>query len=554
MFREKYVKEHHIEIYNSIKEFINIYNLNELPFKQQVFHYLNNIKFIVKCKNPNCNNKVKFKNSTIGYYKYCCNSCIGLDPEIKKRKENKSLEKFGTKTPAESNIVKNKIIKTNQERYGSNSPLQNELILNKSKETLMKNYDVVVPLKSEIIMNKLKKTNNEKYGVENVMNNPDIRKKMKATMIERYGVEYALQNVEIKKKAQEKQNKTILSKFLNFYPEYNVISLDLINKEYTMICSEGHKFTINYVLLNSRRRTNTTLCTECNPIGKSISGLETQLLNFIKENYQDEIIENDRNIINPYELDIYLPKLKLAFEFNGLYWHSELYKPKNYHYNKTEECNKKNIQLLHIYEDDWLYKQEIVKSMILNKLNKTANKIFARKCEIKEITDNKLIREFLDKNHIQGFVGSSVKIGLFYKNELVSLMTFGKNRLGIGKINKYDYELLRFCNKLHTNVIGGASKLFKYFIDKYNPKEIVTYADRSYSNGNLYNFLNFKQKHITKCGYYYIVDEVRKHRFNFRKNKLSGVGTEHDIMNFNNIYRIYNSGHICFVWQNNTEK
>ncbi len=314
------------------------------------------------------------------------------------------------------------------------------------------------------------------------------------------------------------------------------------------MCEKGHIFKINYILLNSRRRSDTILCTHCNPINKSISGLEIDLLNFIKDNYKNKIIENDRNLIKT-ELDIYLPDLNIAFEFNGLYWHSELHKAKKYHLEKTEKCLEKGIQLIHVWEDDWIYKQDIIKSMILNKLGKTPNKIFARKCEVKEITDNILIRDFLNKNHIQGFVGSKIKLGLFYNNELVSLMTFGKNRLGIGKTNTYDYELLRFCNKKYNNVVGGASKLFNYFIKKYNVNEINSYADRSYSNGDLYTKMNFIKKHTTKESYHYVIDKIRKHRFNFRKSKLDGIGTEHNIMNSKNIYRIYNSGHICYVWK-----
>jgi len=548
MFREKYVTEHYNEIYEEIKTFVNKYNLVILPFKQQVYHYLNNIKEIVRCKNPNCNNVVKFKNSTIGYYSYCCNKCLGTDPNIIKEKQNKSLEKFGTKTPAESSIIKEKMIKTNNEKYGCNCPLQNDEINKKSKETLFDNYNVVVPLKSDIIKEKMKETNFERYGVDNVKKVKKINDKILKTMKERYGVEYALQNKDIQIKAREKQNKTLLTKFLNYYDEYNVINIDLENKEYLMKCEYGHEFKINYVLLSSRRRTNTVLCTECNPINKSISGLQIELLNFIKNNYNGKILENDRNTIKN-ELDIYLPDLGLAFEFNGLYWHSELHKPKYYHYNKTIDCLNKNIQLIHIYEDDWNYKKNIIKSMILNKLNKIENRIYARKCEIKEITDNILVRDFLNNNHIQGFVGSSVKLGLYYNNELVSLMTLGKNRLGIGKLKQYDYELLRFCNKLNTNIIGGASKLFKYFTTKYNTNLIVSYADRSYSNGNVYKKLDFIEDHITKIGYHYVVDKIRKHRFNFRKNKLNTDKTEHEEMQNRNIFRIYNSGHICFIWK-----
>ena len=98
---------------------------------------------------------------------------------------------------------------------------------------------------------------------------------------------------------------------------------------------------------------NTTICTICNPINSSKSGLELQLLDFIKENYNDEIQTNKRTTLdNEFELDIYLPKLKLAFEFNGIWWHNELHKENNYHLKKTELCEKKGIQLIHIYEDD----------------------------------------------------------------------------------------------------------------------------------------------------------------------------------------------------------
>ena len=211
---------------------------------------------------------------------------------------------------------------------------------------------------------------------------------------------------------------------------------------------------------------------------------------------------------------------------------------------------------MHIWEDDWNYKKDIVKSMILNKLGKTPNKIFARKTEIKEINDNKLVREFLDINHIQGFVGSKVKIGLFFENELVSLMTFGNRRVAMGKklTNKGEFELLRFCNKLNTNVIGGASKLFKYFIKNYNPIEITTYADRSFSQGELYRTLGFTFIGKTQPNYYYVINKHKKHRFNFRKDILIKQGfdsnkTEHEIMLERKIYRIYDSGNLKFEYQ-----
>jgi len=194
--------------------------------------------------------------------------------------------------------------------------------------------------------------------------------------------------------------------------------------------------------------------------------------------------------------------------------------------------------------------------MILNKLSKVSIKIYARKCTIKEISDNNLIKEFLNKNHIQGFVGSRIKLGLFYNNELISLMTFGKRRVSMGKksTKENEFELLRFCNKSNTNIIGGASKLFKYFISNYNPSEITTYADRSFSQGNLYKQLGFEFKGNTEPNYYYIIDGIRHHRFNFRKDILVKQGfdfnkTEHQIMIERSIFRIYDSGNLKFNWK-----
>ena len=550
MFRKKYLIDNYIDVYNDIILYSKKYNFEDLLFKEQVYHFLHDIKYIVLCSMDGCNNIVKFKNSTKGYYEYCSNVCVGLEKKIKEKRKETCLKKYGTKTPSESDEIKIKIKKTNIKKYGFNSPLQNIEIKQKSLDTLNQNYGVLSPLNSDIILEKIKKTKKQKHGDENFNN----REKFTKTMLEKYNVKHPIQNQKIKQKITNTLNKTIMEKYLDFYSEYEVLNLDLDEKKYLMKCDKNHIFDISYSLLASRRKTNTIICTTCNPIDKSISGLELELVNFIEEKYDGKIITSDRTILDGKELDIYLPELKLAFEFNGLFWHNELHKDSKYHLNKTNECEKQEIHLFHIYEDDWIYKKTIIKSMILNKIKKTPKKIFGRKTIIKDLSDkkyNKIIRLFLDENHLQGFVGSKIKIGLFYNDEIVSLMTFGKNRFGIGKIHKNEYELLRFCNKLNTNIIGGASKLFKYFLKKYKPNNIISYADRSYSNGGLYEILNFKLTHNTKESYHYIVDKIRKHRFNFRKSKITTDKdkTEHDIMLEKNIYRIYNSGHKCYVFK-----
>jgi len=500
------IKEKHINI-NIVGRNINVYK--NLGYKCYVGKKLT---IDVKDLQKNSHYKItaicdKCKTQkTLSYYAY-----------------NKNIKKYDTYLC--NNCKQIKIEKTNMIKYGTKRPIQNKEIRKKLEQTNLKKYNNKIASKNTNIINKIISTN-----------------------LKRWNETSSAKNIIIK----TKQRNTIIGKLLKKYKSYNILSI--VDDQCEFKCNKNHIYHISFSNLHNRLKQKSTLCTICNPINdNNISDKEIQILKFINIYYNDKILHSNRNIIPPLELDIYLPDLNLAFEFNGLYWHSESYKDKNYHLNKTEECEQKGIQLIHIWEDDWVYKQDIIKSIILNKLGKTPNKIYGRKTEVREVFDNKLVREFLNKNHLQGFVGSKVKLGLFYENELVSLMTFGKRRISMGKksTNEGEWELLRFCNKLNTNVLGGASKLFKYFINNYEPKEIITYADRSHSNGNLYKQLKFNYIGKTQSNYYYIVDGIRNHRFNFRKDKLIKEGfdpnkTEHDIMIDRNIFRIYDSGNLKY--------
>jgi len=590
MYNEKYLKNHYTEIYNAVVNY-SIENNLIMSFNQKVYHYLHDIKNdSIKCANSNCNNFVKYKNSTIGYYKYCSNRCVGSDPKMIKQKEDKSFEKFGTRTPAESDIVKQKMINTNIEKYGTAYPFS----IKKNSAKMLIEYDVDNVSQIDFIkekvrktklekygdsgynnIEKIKETNIEKYGVKYIFQCENVKRKIKNNFLDKYGFEYASQSDIVKDKMKEtmlklyncenpSQSKYIqsikrinkINKTIEKYQNLNIINVDYENKKFKFKCERNHIYEISFELFQNRKRIKTEICTECNPVNSSnISGKQLQLQQFIKNNYKGDIIFNDRILLKPYELDIYLPKLKIGFEFNGIHWHSEEFVENDYHYKKTELAENNNIQLIHIYEDDWTYKQDIIKSRILNLLNLTKNKIYARKCEIKEFSDNDMIRKFLEDNHIQGFIGSQVKIGLFYNTELVSLMMFGKQRKNMGIKSLPDtYELLRFCNKLESNVVGAASKLFKYFIDKYSPIEIISYADRSWSQGDLYKQLGFEFVYKTQANYFYVIDGIRKNRFNFRKDVLIKEGfdpnkSEREIMLERKIYRIYDSGQLKFIYK-----
>ena len=334
----------------------------------------------------------------------------------------------------------------------------------------------------------------------------------------------------------------------------------------------GDKYSYENTLYTASKNKVLVTCNECGKIFEieanshlqghgcpyhsfNTSNIEKEILAYINTIYDGDILSNNRQIISPNEIDIYIPEFKIGFEIDGLYWHNEINKPnKNYHLSKTIECENKGIRLIHIFEDEWIYKKDIWKSMINNILGKTKSKIYARNCEVKEITSSKIASEFLDINHLQGKCGSSIKLGLYHNNELVSLMTFGKSRHFVGSHNISKYELLRFCNKLNTTVIGGASKLFNFFIKKYDPESIISYADRRWSQGNLYEKLGFSLYNKSNPNYYYVIKDKRFYRFNFRKEQLvkkyncpSNI-SERQFCFEQGWYRIYDCGCLCYLW------
>lgn len=319
----------------------------------------------------------------------------------------------------------------------------------------------------------------------------------------------------------------------------------------------SHNKDFTYMLNNFLRYDSNPGCEDCKCV---VSKPEIELLEYISSIYYGTIIRSDRSILNGKELDIYIPEYKLAFEFNGIYWHSHKHKPNNYHLDKTNRCEELGIHLIHIYEDEWINKKEIVKSRIRSKLKKDVNKFYGRNTIIKEI-DNIIAKDFLNKNHLQGYTQSSVKLGLYKNDELLSVMTFGKLRVTLGNKSELDnYELLRFATKLDTIVIGGANKLFKYFIDNYRPTYILSYADRSWSNiySNVYLNLNFKLSTTTSPGYYYYSFDngifTKYHRYKYRKSNLISLGydsnkTEFEITDDLKLLRVYNSGNLKFEYK-----
>jgi len=386
-----------------------------------------------------------------------------------------------------------------------------------------------------------------------------IEDKRKNTNLKKYGVKFQSQRPEVKSIVGEKLTKRYLSQ-------------DIINK-----LNDKNWLYQEYIIKN---RCASDIANELNVYYGTVieyckkyefkiqqnyqeSLPQKQIYEFIKGFYKRQILYNDREILNGKELDIYIPELKFAIEYNGLFYHSFIDKSienKNKHLNKTNLCHENGIRLLHVREDQWKYKQPIIKSMIKNIMGYTENRIYARQCIIK-IPSLVETQKFLNNNHIQGFVGSSIKYGLYYNNELLSLISFGIPRNKNIK-KKYSWELLRFCNKLNVVVIGGFSKLLKFFQTNYSGN-IISYCDRSISNGNVYlkhNFIPLIPIEQIKPGYSWTNKEFVYSRESFQKHKLKNKLKIYDnnLSEFenmiNNNYRIlFDCGQIPFVLKKGSE-
>ena len=337
------------------------------------------------------------------------------------------------------------------------------------------------------------------------------------------------------------------NRYLTKYPNFNFDKIKGVN--ISLKCEKCNIFyTINRSTFRVRVLNSVNPCICCNPINDHTSLTQKEIVGFVRSIYDKEVLINDRKILSPKEIDIFIPEKNVGIELHGLYWHSEIYVNNDYHQSKFLISENKNINLIQIFDDEWINKKEIVKSIVSSKLNIYNTIIFGRKCLIKEIL-SKDCNKFLDENHIQGKVNSKIKLGLFYNNELVSVMTFGSYRKSLGTTKKdNEWEMLRFCNKLNTKILGGASKLFNFFIKNYNPIKIISYSDNRFFNGEIYKTLGFNFSHISKPNYFYTKDfKLRESRFKYRKDVLVDNGedsdlTEQKIMAKNGYYRVYDAG------------
>jgi len=477
--------------------------------------------------------------------------------------EKSSKKIFGCRWAAKNNIdtcgnkkcTRQKVRQTCLKKFGTEEAMSSIEIQNLSKKRIIEKYGVSNVFCLPEIKEKIKQTNLKKYGVEYSKSSDIVKHNTRKNNIQKYGVINPMILPQISQKVSITWCKKIYNEILkntSIHPLFSCSEFIGFNKDkhYRFKCLKcKNEFENNYLGVQ---------CYKCNPLPRSL--IENELKEFVQSIYTGTIQFNCRKKFeNKFEIDIYIPDKNIAIELNGNYYHSETSgnKSKRYHINKTEVCEKLGIHLIQIFEDEWINKRSIIKSKLLHilKINKTETSIYARKCSIKDISFINCC-QFLNIYHIQGSDKSSIRIGAYYDNELIAAMTFGKLRkiMGYKNFDPNTYELIRFATS--KKVVGIAGKLLSYFIKQYNPKKIVSYADRRWSNGNLYEKLKFKKVSSGVPNYWYVNKNNyrhRYHRFAFRKSELNKKLkdfnpnlTEWENMQLNGYDRIWDCGNLKY--------
>lgn len=482
-----------------------------------------------------------------------------------------SIERYRVKFGIEQKLSPKELTTKN---YQHKTQEQKQTILEKRKTTNKELFGVDNTFQSEEKKQKAKETMLERYGVERALQHPEYLAKQQSTMLERYGVKFAVHNKTLYQKQLDtmydrygqnpgslplnikKAKNTNLNKFGREHVNQQHIPLETLtnfnNRDWLIDQHHTQKKTLTQIA-NETGCWMTTVRTYCLQLNVEIkyyfeSAQQREVSDWLVS-LDIQVHTNIRNKIKNQELDIYLPEFNLAIEYCGVFWHSDAHErmTPNYHRNKMRCCDEIGIRLLTIYEDEWVYKQDIVKQKILTIIGKNTKSVYARKCSVISIDNTDLKNAFLDKYHIQGTGPGSITYGLVYENELVGMMTFIARKDG-------KYELNRYASSIR--VVGGFQKLLVHF-KRHQPDwtEILSFADLRWSQGNMYNISGFMLDKILSPDYRYVFGNTTFHKFGFRRRALLGGKipnfdpTLSEVQNMRNAgyYRIFNCGLLRYV-------
>jgi hypothetical protein len=336
---------------------------------------------------------------------------------------------------------------------------------------------------------------------------------------------------------RKRQNKKMMEDF----PE-------LFDKSYF----EQNKNKNSKILAKELGLSPNTLCVHARKQGipfpnqNSTSSAEFELMEFFSNTIKLE--RNTRKIISPYEIDLYLPEYKLGIEYNGAYWHSEEQgKDKHYHITKQKLAEQNDTKLIQIFDFEWENRKQQIKGYFNSLIDKNITTIYGRKTVVREISKIES-NQFIEQNHIHGAVNAKYNYGLFYKEELVSVLTLSKSRF----TKKYDFEVIRFCNKIGFRVIGGLSKLIKFVKANLEFNTIVSYSHRRLFSGESFLKTGFVLSHKTDPGYFWANKYTSNilPRYKTQKHKLNTTLTESQYMTSKDYVKVWDCGQLVFVLDN----
>ena len=451
--------------------------------------------------------------------------------------------------------------------YGVTNPMKSDIVKQKSNQTSLERYGDTSFTRTELYIKKATKTNRERYGTDWHAQTAEHRQSVIATCKRRYGADNVSRTFEEISKRMHDVSKALnwneFRKDPDTYIQTHKIenpTLNTLEVELGVRASSVSEYLRRYK--------------DISVVSLAYSNMEDEVHQFLLDIgvTETDIIRNTKNEISPYELDIYIPKYRFAIECNPTATHNSSKEdpwgndPKSwkYHQMKTDSCDKTNIQLFHIFGYEWTHKRSIIESMIANCICATQDTVWARNTYVTEISSNEC-KQFLNRNHRQGNIFASIRLGLRdnKSNELVSVMTFNKVRSTIGKTDKFEgYELSRFCSKLHTSVVGGASKLFKNFLINHPDVNVVSFSDKAHTSGKLYQVLGFHKVNESTPSYVWVnmEDDTYYNRVNCQKKNLRRLfhdesldietKTERQIMEEHGYARVFDSGTIRWEYTN----
>lgn len=512
-----------------IAKFLNHYK--ELGFENikvndmidlDIKHMKPNSKIKIQCICENCDlikevSYASYYNSTHRCItnRYFCFNCS------KYKILESTKQKYNVSNISQLESTKEKIKETSISKYNVDHFSQSDIVKKHKEETNIKKLGVDNPFKSNIIQENIKHTNIKLFGYDNPSKNEDIKNKKYFTCFNNFGVDKFFKIPDFNK---NNYDKIIITKNNNTLNKWKLLvdndDYEIISYTNSIFNIKHQEHTFNIEISNIHNRFNySTLCTICNPFSNKSSDKENIIGDWIQNTLNIDIEKSNRKILSGKEIDIFIPKHNLAIEFNGLYWHSEKYHTKDYHQQKTLECLKQNIILLHVWEDDWICKTNIIKSIIIHKLKLSPNKIYARNCTIKIPTENETSCFY--KNNSLYDISCSNNIGLYHNGILVSIMSFDEN------------IMTGFCNIINTLVVGSFSKLFKHFLKTNIHKYIISFTKLDVFSGNVFEKNGFIKSSISLPDYTYI------HKYK-RYDKYS--------LNIDKKLKIYDSGQIKYIF------